>query len=72
MLLTLCKCGLCMSGNELLDELDLASMKEAAANFQADGLTSMDNGDEILAAIEQELAEAIINVMSDDGDDLTR
>lgn len=71
-LLVLSKTGFCLTGNELLAELDLAALRDAADRYQVAEIDTGDNGDDILAAIEQELAEAIINVALDDEDDVTR
>ena len=54
-LLVLCGRGFCMADNELLSDLDLRP--------------DVDNGDEIMAAIEQELSEAIIKVISNEDSD---
>ena len=63
----------------LLAQLDLQSLRAAAAQLplllgdvggvaEAD---NVDNADHILAAIEKEITEAILNVVSEDDDDLT-
>jgi hypothetical protein len=71
-LVVVSKTAFCLTGNELLAELDLASLRDAADKYQTPAITTEDNGDDILAEIEQELTEAIINVAQDNEEDMTR
>ena len=65
-----------VSNDRLLAQLDLESLKQAAAQLpqllgHGPAVDAGDNGDEILAEIEKEITEAILNAISDDDEDLT-
>ena len=65
-----------VDNDPLLAQLDLESLKAAAAQLPqlvGTGVASehADNGDHILAEIEKEITEAILNVVAEDENDLT-
>jgi HPt (histidine-containing phosphotransfer) domain-containing protein len=65
-----------LTNDRILAQLDLESLKQAAAQLpqllgRGPVVEQGDNGDQILAEIEKEITEAILNAISDDDEDLT-